>query len=49
MEIETNFRAFFLIVETTIEIRRIPIFKNIPARGSLFQLGEMDFPASENL
>ena len=49
MKMETDFRAFFLIVETTIEIRGIPIFKNVPARGSLFQIGEMDFPASENL
>ena len=26
---ETDFRAFFQVVETIIEIRRDPIFKNI--------------------
>ena len=33
----TDFRAFFLHVESIIEIMRNPIFlKNIPARGRLF-------------
>ena len=45
---ETDFRAFFLLVETIIEIRRNSVFKNIPARGSLFMVEETDFPASGN-
>ena len=45
---KTNFRAFFLLVETIIEIRRNSVFKNIPARGSLFMVGETDLTASGN-
>ena len=45
---ETDFKAFFLLVETIIEIRQNLVFKNIPARGSLFMVGETDFPASGN-
>ena len=43
---ETDFRAFFLLVETIIEIRRNSVIKN--AMGSLFMVGEMDLPASGN-
>ena len=45
---ETDFRAFFLLVETIIEIRQNPFFLDIPANGSLFLLGKTDFLASEN-
>ena len=43
---KTDFRAFFLLVETITEIRPNSVFKNIPARGSLFKIGETDIPAS---
>ena len=46
--IETDLRAFFLLVETIIKIRQIQFLKNISARGSLFVVGETDFPASGN-
>ena len=46
---ETDFRVFFLLVETIIEIRRNSILKKyIAARGSLFVVEETDFPASGN-
>ena len=47
--IEADFRAFILLVETIIEIRRnIQYLKNISAREILFLEEEMDFPASGN-
>ena len=45
---ETDFRVLFLLVETIIELGKIQFFKNIPARGSLFMVGETDFPVNEN-
>ena len=42
---ETDFRAYFLLVETIIKIW---LLKNIPARGSLFMVRETDFPVSGN-
>ena len=44
---KTDFRNFFLLVKTIIEIRWNPIFKNITA-NSLFLLAETDFLASNN-
>ena len=44
---ETDFRAFFLLVETTIEIRRNSIFKKHKG-GSLLAVEETDFPARGN-
>ena len=41
---ETDFRGFFLLVETIIEIRQNPI----SARGNLFSLRETDFLANRN-
>ena len=45
---KTDFRAFFVLVETIMESRQNSTFKNIPARGSLFMAEETDFPASGN-
>ena len=45
---ETDFRAFFLLVETIIEIRQNSVFKNIPARESSFMVRETNFLASGN-
>ena len=45
---ETDLRTFFLQVKTTIEIRRNPILKIIPAREGLFLLREADILASVN-
>ena len=45
---ETDFRAFFLLVETIIEIRRNSIFKKHNCQRSLFVVGETDFPAGGN-
>ena len=45
---EADFRAFFLLVETIIEIRQNSMFKNITARGSFVVVGETDFLASGN-
>ena len=42
---ETDFRGFFLLVETIIEIRQNPI----SARGNLFSLRETDFLVNKNL
>ena len=43
---ETDFRAFFLLVETIIKLSEIQFLKHIPSRGSLFMVGETDFPAN---
>ena len=43
---ETDFRAFFLLVETIIEIRRNSVFKKYSCKRSLFMVGETDFPTS---
>ena len=45
---ETNFRAFFLLVETIIEIRQNSVFKNIPAKESSFMVRETNFLTSGN-
>ena len=43
---ETDFRAFFVLEETILKLGEIQFLKNTTARGSLFMLGETDFPAS---
>ena len=45
---ETDFRIFFLLVKTIIEIRWDPVLKNIPRRESFFLLWEADLLASAN-
>ena len=45
---ETDFRAFFLLMETIIEIRRNPMFIKYFCQGKLIPVGEIDFLASEN-
>ena len=45
---KTDFRAFFLLVKSSLKLGEIQFLKNILARGSLFMVGETDFPASGN-
>ena len=43
-----RFYVFFLLVETTIEIRRNSVFKKYSCEGKLIYVGGTDFPASGN-
>ena len=45
---KTGFRAFFLLVQTIIEIRKNFVFKKICKGEFIPALGETDFPASGN-
>ena len=45
---ETDFRAFILLLETITEIRRNAVFKTYSCWGSLFLLRVTDFSTSGN-
>ena len=46
---ETDFRAFFLLVETIIKIRRNSVFKKYSCKGKLIMVGETDFGLVETI